>query len=145
MPYYSQESLYAKLASLGFHSVRGYLASNPRGGYSTMSKALGTVPPILLIREHLREASAYGALTSGLRESIIRTMCDKMPNGWTAKGREWPAVRMLSGWSAEMKGTCSLAEESARIDAAVEYLLDNAPLGWLPLNTDDDLLTKAVP
>jgi hypothetical protein len=112
-------------------------------GYDRLAAMLDGIPPIVVIREHLAYMVATGNTVLGLKESLVRSIREEMADGWTCRGREWPAVRLLAGWGGSMIATCGLESIEAQIDIVSNHIIENAEMGWLPTSVNDSLVEAA--
>ena len=142
IPDYSTDGFIQAIEKAGFESVGDFFRKTGTTGYKELSGIIG-VPAISIIREHLSAREKEGLEEIGIKEALIRTVHEKCPNGWSFHGRESGAVRLLSGWVSEMLVTCGLEDYRGMVQGAASYLIDRAPIGWLPLSPDDRLLKMA--
>ena len=145
MPKFDNESFDRAIRNSGNKDIGEFLGKYPDVGYSRLAEMLPDIPPIVIISKHLSHRKSTGQIDLGLREALYRSIIEAFPNGWPDCGREWPAIRPLTGWAAEMLVTCGLESYRSKIEAAPEIILNNVSAGWVPESPSDALIKLAIP
>lgn len=139
-----QSRLYLRLNSLGFKTLREFLAQFPAEPYLKLTVRLGKdIAALQLIWLQFQEAQQQGMIREAAKDCLVREIAGQLPRGWGKGVRvDYHTAGVYANWLTEL----TRLQPDARLvaDAVWRALNDlKPPQGWLPMGPDDPLIVAA--
>ena len=139
-----QAKILERVHLAGFDSVSALLKQNPNCAYFQVARILGPdVAAVQLGMMYFEEAKKKNAVRCAAKDALCRALHSNLKHGWN---HGLHAKRMMAGayseWLAVLEFR-ALAPELSSVGEAVwnELNAANPPVGWLPMDVEDSILT----
>ncbi|KAB2909166.1 MAG: NUDIX hydrolase [Kofleriaceae bacterium] len=139
-----------RLRERGFASATEYVAGQPAASLIALANGLGAdVAAVQLERRLFDEAKAAGAVERHLRDLLVRSLHEHLPEGWQLDwGPDVPGDT-TTAWARRARTFAHwapagwLEDYKDAIDAIIDVIAEGGspfPQGWLPMDADDPIL-----
>lgn len=130
----------------GISSVINWMSGFPNESYPDLGRRLG-VMPIELLYWQFQEAIGSGMLAWAYIDSFVRTVRERLTDGWGGDDEETVRNRALchAAWKLKVEVGLGILETPAEVDnfwSAVEQ--QSPPPSWVPQGIDDDIILRAA-
>ena len=133
-----------KINLIGFNSISELLKDMVGQSYAAVAERLGNTAPIQVIALQFREARINGNLREAAKDSLVRNLVEKLPNGWgIGVDADWKSVLALSSWTSEIEVTGGCEElEPILLSIAQAIRKLPPPEGWCPNSPNDPIIKR---
>lgn len=127
-----------RLEQLGYANATAFACEHPQASFAELAKKLDTIG-VQLMRVLYKEARAAGSLNTFVRDCLVRSLCELLPEGWDQGDRaDFRRASAFGDWSSIVG-----PDQREKTDAVWARLKRAASPGWLPAGIDDPILDEA--